>query len=568
MLCSRLFLYRMICICVVLVLVAAVSEAAERRGGLVLDIVGDAVEVSDGNGRAIQSLPFDGEAPDEDNREYFAIAEDMNFDGFTDVRVLYSRGNVNAYYDCWLWRPEDGVFVMHDEASMLANPVFDQDTRTVRVFERGSAVCHVTGELGWENGKLVWLDKTVQDEAEDGERIVVRRYRRGSDGELRLVCERTGYPHEFDGEGADDVCRRRNPSGLNLVLGCDGDLLDYAMLPNGEWWLRRGSEDRCLLFESRRLAPCDYGEEALRHRIGVQWPQAREIDVAPFPALVEKTGYPVLRADFLDGENEDTREFVAALVFTEEWSFFLVVNASADAVPPVEGGADGSVESHGRSMKEVMENVLLSAEFADPAGDGFLPASGPVIHCVGDEAGLPISVMDALIRIKKIVGPEESPWIGSGGIAYRYDGPGQVGDTPALLFSFGGDTPEKFTAERHFAVDASGAVFEMDVVNGGEYWRWDELGALWWGEYRRGDAVLRITNYREGPSGMYFVFDFSAGGTVVFDGVAPVRGRTAVYGSFVFSLAENNDSVSVEVSPEAVVDGGGRNELAGLYRGE
>lgn len=39
----------------------------------------------------------------------------------------------------------------------------------------------------------------------------------------------------------------------------------------------------------------------------------------------------------------------------------------------------------------------------------------------------------------------------------------------AFLFALGADTPEKFTAEYHFAVTESGQVLVMDIMNGTEY---------------------------------------------------------------------------------------------------
>lgn len=313
-------------------------------------------------------------------------------------------------------------------------------------------------------------------------------------------------------------------SGLNLILDSTAEPLDAAILPNGEWWLYQGLPDRTLLIESRRLPPLEYDGETLRRLIRGEWPLARDIGVEPFPALSEKTSYPAFRADFLDGENEDTRQLVAALVFTDEWTFWFVLNASADAELSPGDGTDEAAFIQGERLKKDMETALLDVKSVEPADCGFLPGFAPDFYLADSDSALPTSAMDALIRIKKIVGPEHSPWIGTGDLAYRYDGPGTVGGKPVLLFSFGADTPEKFTAERHFAVDAEGAVYEMDILAGGEYWNWDERGALWWGEYWQGDTVLRIHNYREGSEGMYFIFAFAVGEKIVFEGTAPARG--------------------------------------------
>lgn len=561
----RLFMRHAVHFFLLLLMSTTMSRAAESVPELLLAITGDVVEVSDRNGRIIQSLPLEGEAPDENNREYFAIVEDMNFDGNPDVRILFSRGMANVYFDCWLWRPEENAFVRRDDMRELSNPVFDRETRVVRVYERGSAVCHAKGALTWENGELVWLSQTVRDAADDGENIVVRRYLRDGDGELRLVGEETFHPDEFDEDQIDDASLPPELSGLNLVLDLVAEPLDAAVLPNGEWWLYQGAPDRSLLIESRRLPPLEYAGETLHRLVHAEWPLARDIEVAPFPALTEKTSYPAFKAEFLIGENEDTRQFVAALVFADEWSFWFVLNASADTELSPDDGADEAVFERGGRLKKDMEAALLGVK---PAECVFLPGFVPDFYLTGPDSTLPISVMDALIRIKKIVGPEKSQWLEPGWVAYRYDGPGTVAGNPALCFSFGADTPEKFTAERHFAVDAEGSVFEMDIPGGGEYWQWDEHGASWWGEYRRGDTLLRIHNYREGPFGMYFIFAFTVGEKTVFGGTAPVRGRTAHYGPLVFSLAGDDKMIAVTANPEAAWEGEPVPGLEGTYRAE
>jgi hypothetical protein len=241
-------------------------------------------------------------------------------------------------------------------------------------------------------------------------------------------------------------------SGLNFFLDVHADMLDAAVLPNGEWWRRQGTPDRSLLVELRRLPALAFEARTAERLIRREWPLAREIVVAPFPALGEKTSYPAFKAEFLDGENEDTRQFVAALIFTDEWSFWFVLEASANSQLADSGDVDAITEN--ARLRKEMETLLLGVE-----DDGnFPPGFGLPVYLAGGDSPLGISVMDALIRIKKVVGPENSPWLGEGRIAYRYDGPGTAAGEPALLFSFGAGSREKFTAERRFAVDEEGSV--------------------------------------------------------------------------------------------------------------
>jgi len=57
----------------------------------------------------------------------------------------------------------------------------------------------------------------------------------------------------------------------------------------------------------------------------------------------------------------------------------------------------------------------------------------------------------------------------NGPIALVAQGEDTVNGQHAWLFALGADTPEKFTAEYHFAVTDAGEVLVMDILAGGEY---------------------------------------------------------------------------------------------------
>jgi hypothetical protein len=202
----RLVLRHAIHLCLASLLLATslpALSAAEFTRELDLVVTDKTVEVSDRNGRLIQSLPFAGEGVNDGNREYFAIVEDMNFDGFPDVRILFSQGNVNIYYDWWLWDREANTFIWYEEGQNFSAPVFEQASKRISVYERASAYNSMQGELEWQNGHLIWLvwcEKTVVDDAGDGKHVIVSRYLRDPDGELRLVEEKTRLLEEFDDE--------------------------------------------------------------------------------------------------------------------------------------------------------------------------------------------------------------------------------------------------------------------------------------------------------------------------------------------------------------------------------
>ena len=176
---------------------AAEAESNDVPPPFVLKTEAGRVDVYRPNGSLLQSLPYEGDEPDDDNRDHFTMVRDMNFDGFPDVGVLFWEG-ARIQYDAWLWRPESGAFVQYEAMRDIPNPGFDAEARQVTSFE----LCCGTGSaetvFAWENGALVALRRVerVPDEASGS--ITVSRYARGADGELQLVEEEITGPEKTE----------------------------------------------------------------------------------------------------------------------------------------------------------------------------------------------------------------------------------------------------------------------------------------------------------------------------------------------------------------------------------
>ena len=63
------------------------------------------------------------------------VLEDMNFDGYLDMRVMQfvSAGSSIPYY-CWLWDPAAQRFVYNEALSAIPSPIFDSATGQVHGF--------------------------------------------------------------------------------------------------------------------------------------------------------------------------------------------------------------------------------------------------------------------------------------------------------------------------------------------------------------------------------------------------------------------------------------------------
>ena len=211
----------------------AVVAAEAVSPPLVLKTEAGWVDVFRPDGSFLQSLPIEGDESDEDNRDFFTFVKDMDFDGFPDVGILFSQGQ-KAYYDAWLWRPDAEAFVGYEEMREIPSPRFDSESKRVTshaLVGRGSEKTI----LAWVNGMLAPLERTTQCLNGDSGSVVIGRYLRGVDGELRLVSEETRRPMEEEacGDGGEVTpahgSLHGNATGVQGCYALKSDTLDGYM---------------------------------------------------------------------------------------------------------------------------------------------------------------------------------------------------------------------------------------------------------------------------------------------------------------------------------------------------
>lgn len=95
------------------------------------------------------------------------IAEDMNFDGYTDFRLPSSVGNVNSFYYCWLWDMNARTFKYYYPLSAISSPVFNKDTKEVVSTNRSSATHYDVSTYTWIDGQLTIQKHESVTETED-----------------------------------------------------------------------------------------------------------------------------------------------------------------------------------------------------------------------------------------------------------------------------------------------------------------------------------------------------------------------------------------------------------------
>ncbi len=105
----------------------------------------------------------------------YLIAEDMNFDGYTDFRLMESpSAGPNTCWYFWLFDPDTGSFFrsMEYEESRLISPEFDQNNRTIISFHRDGMGMYGTEYYIIEEGHLL-LVRSEQAEYQGSDSLII-----------------------------------------------------------------------------------------------------------------------------------------------------------------------------------------------------------------------------------------------------------------------------------------------------------------------------------------------------------------------------------------------------------
>jgi hypothetical protein len=110
------------------------------------------------------------------------VLEDMNFDGYTDLRVqAFVPAGPNIPYLYWLYDPKTGRFKGSRELEEIASPVFDPHERVIRSVNRNGAAVHVSRTYRWVDGvpRLLRVEETRVHPDEGVREVAVRELENG-----------------------------------------------------------------------------------------------------------------------------------------------------------------------------------------------------------------------------------------------------------------------------------------------------------------------------------------------------------------------------------------------------
>lgn len=147
------------------------------------------IYTADSSRKLLRQIPYDAHYLPLHDRDR-VIPEDMNFDGYADLKMMASRGLANVYYACWLWDQAKQNFVLHEKLSQLASPRFDAGTKTIFSFNRSSATDSTEATYTFRNGKLRPLKIIEQAYDPAGNVVIAREYSVDAQGNRQLTSER------------------------------------------------------------------------------------------------------------------------------------------------------------------------------------------------------------------------------------------------------------------------------------------------------------------------------------------------------------------------------------------
>ncbi|MDO8590573.1 MAG: hypothetical protein Q7R65_01195 [bacterium] len=123
----------------------------------------------------VQTLEAGMGEPPPSGGKFFG-AQDMNFDGYKDIRLMSWWGATgNTGYTYWLFDPSKNIFVENSDLSSLSNPTPELQTKTIATHSVGGmASCiYNNGTYKFDvDGKLILIRSEKQDYVEESKSFV------------------------------------------------------------------------------------------------------------------------------------------------------------------------------------------------------------------------------------------------------------------------------------------------------------------------------------------------------------------------------------------------------------
>lgn len=92
----------------------------------------------------------------------FSVNEDINFDGFNDIRIINYNGEYNSSYSFWLYKNRDHNYIHAYALDSIYNPIFDHKKKEIYSEWRVAFDEYHFEKYFWKNNNLILKEKHIQ----------------------------------------------------------------------------------------------------------------------------------------------------------------------------------------------------------------------------------------------------------------------------------------------------------------------------------------------------------------------------------------------------------------------
>ncbi|MDQ0195255.1 XAC2610-related protein [Paenibacillus wynnii] len=110
----------------------------------------------------LQQINFE-ETETPDDESFGFVIEDMNFDGYLDIRIqIDTPAAPNISYYCWIWDRSTSRFIENLDLESITSPEFDSKNKIITSFGRASAAEHFTETYKYMAGIPTLMKKITE----------------------------------------------------------------------------------------------------------------------------------------------------------------------------------------------------------------------------------------------------------------------------------------------------------------------------------------------------------------------------------------------------------------------
>ena len=156
--------------------------------------------------------------------------EDINFDGYQDIRLIPLTYEVNFYTPCWLFEPKKGFFVRcSSEIETIVSPEFDVENKQIISLQKDSATHNTTSYYHFVQGKPQLYRQESREYSKEG--VYQLTILELIEGEMTIVEQKWVQEEEINAETRmSDVANLIKEIWQNLdktKKPCSDDTLSY-----------------------------------------------------------------------------------------------------------------------------------------------------------------------------------------------------------------------------------------------------------------------------------------------------------------------------------------------------